>query len=43
MDRVFRGGFWDGTARNARSAYRYPDGPANVHGEVGFRPARSLR
>ena len=35
--RVVRGGYWDNTASNCRSAYRYPYPPSYRHANNGFR------
>lgn len=40
--RGVRGGSWCSDARNARSAFRADDGPANHGSDVGFRLARTL-
>ena len=39
-DRVIRGGNWDNSAGNVRSAFRYNYYPSNRHGYVGFRLVR---
>jgi len=41
-DRVYRGGSWFGSARDARAARRGRDGPAGRGVDVGFRPSRSV-
>ena len=40
--RVFRGGAWDSTPRNLRSAYRNGDAPGDRYIILGFRVARTL-
>ena len=42
VNRIIRGGNWDGPARYARAANRFWHLPAHVNGDVGFRLARSL-
>ncbi|MCX5771635.1 MAG: SUMF1/EgtB/PvdO family nonheme iron enzyme [Candidatus Hydrogenedentes bacterium] len=39
--RVLRGGSWDDTLRNCRSAAREPDTPGSRHGALGFRVVRT--
>ena len=39
--RVGRGGRWNGSARNSRSAFRFNYGPDGRIGDEGFRPALS--
>jgi len=41
-DRVLRGGSWDSSARNCRSAYRASKSPTAAYATVGFRVVRSL-
>lgn len=41
-DRVIRGGSWDFSAQDCRSANRYYDGPDYRNGYVGFRLTRSV-
>jgi len=41
--RVLRGGSWNDTARNARSANRSRDLPGNRYHDLGVRPAMSLQ
>ena len=41
MDRVLRGGYWDGYSDGCRSSYRATDDPANRDPNVGFRVART--
>jgi hypothetical protein len=40
--RVVRGGSWNNNSRNARSAYRNHNDPANRNNNIGFRLASTL-
>jgi len=40
---VIRGGSFDNSARNARSAYRNHDEPSNRDDNLGFRPAKATQ
>ena len=42
-NRVFRGGSWVNGARGVRAAVRYAIAPGYRNGDLGLRPARSLR
>ena len=41
VNRVNRGGNWNGTARNTRAANRKWNEPTNVNDDIGFRLASS--
>ena len=42
-NRVKRGGSWNNTASNCRSAYRNNNDPSNRNNNIGFRPFSTLR